>query len=144
MRLGSGTSSLARFLSSASWSLAPGPCEAPVPVTILTFPCQDGFCSRDGPLSARSMDGTARFWVSLTATAAAWAGRGVRQPGLAAGRAERRGAAGGGLRAAPDRRRAPARGATGMPGQPAGRSSRRAPDRGGPSSLDRRDRRMRP
>ena len=74
MRLGSGTSSLARFLSSASWSLAPGPCEAPAPVTILTFPCQDGFCSRAGPLSARSIDGTARFWVSWTAAAVAWAG----------------------------------------------------------------------
>ena len=74
MRRGSGTSSLARFLSSASWSLAPGPCEAPAPVTILTFPCQDGFCSRAGPLSARSMDGTARFSVWRTAAAAAWAG----------------------------------------------------------------------
>ena len=40
-----------------------------MPVTILTLPCQDGFCSRDGPLSARSIEGTARFCASLTATA---------------------------------------------------------------------------
>ena len=69
IRLGSGNGSLARFRSSASWSRAPGPCEAPVPVTILTLPCQDGFCSREGPLSARSTEGTARFCASLTATA---------------------------------------------------------------------------
>ena len=82
------TGSLARFLSSASWSRAPGPCVAPLPVTILTLPCQEGFCSRAGPLSARSIDGTARLCVSLTATAGAgrWGGGRRRSGGPGLGR----------------------------------------------------------
>ncbi len=59
IRRGSATGSRARFLSCASWSRAPGPCAAPLPVTILTLPPQEAFRSRAGPLSARSIEGTA-------------------------------------------------------------------------------------
>ena len=41
IRRGSATGSRARFLSCASWSRAPGPCAAPLPVTTLTLPPQE-------------------------------------------------------------------------------------------------------
>src|SRR3984957_21122068 len=59
IRFGSAMAILARFRSCASWSRAPGPGMAPLPVTILTLPPQEPFRSRAGPLSARSMDGMA-------------------------------------------------------------------------------------
>src|ERR1700733_15443082 len=73
IRRGSLTGSLARFLSCASWSRAPGPVVAPLPVMILTLPPQEAFMSRAGPLSARSIDGSltsATWWTAGTGTGA--------------------------------------------------------------------------
>ena len=64
-RCGVLSGSLALARSSASWSRLPGPC--PVPATILTLPCQVRLRSLEGPLSARSIDGTASGTASATA-----------------------------------------------------------------------------
>src|SRR5215469_15782837 len=70
IRFGSAIGRRARFLSRASWSRAPGPGVAPLPVTTLTLPCHDAFMSLDGALSARSMDGTRSAGPAGTAVGA--------------------------------------------------------------------------